>query len=237
MQLVAYVRTSTANAGNGDSPAAQEDACRAWATGQGLGVVAVHVDRGLSGKLGPDDRPGLAAALVAVERGDADGLVVHRLDRLARELHVQEAALARAWEAGGRVFEAVEGEVPRDDPDDPYRRLVRQVMGAAAELERGMIAARLRTGRRRKRERGGYTGGPAVPFGQRVEGEGKDAHLVSDPQHASTVASILQLRHSGLTLASIAERLNSEGIPSARGGRWHASSVRCVLLRAEPREP
>ncbi len=66
-------------------------------------------------------------------------------------------------------------------------------MGAAAELERGMIAARLRAGRRRKRERGGYTGGPAVPFGLRVEGEGKDARFVADPQHASTVDTILQL--------------------------------------------
>lgn len=168
MRLVAYVRTSTANAANGDSPAAQEEACRAWAAANRHDIAAVHVDRGLSGKLGPDDRPGLAPALVAVERSDADGVVVHRLDRLARELHVQEAALARAWEAGGRVFEAVEGEVPRDDPDDPYRRFVRQVMGAAAELERGMIAARLRTGRRRKRQRGDYTGGRAVPFGQRV---------------------------------------------------------------------
>jgi DNA invertase Pin-like site-specific DNA recombinase len=237
VQLVAYVRTSTANPGNGDSPAAQEEACWAWATASNLDIAAVHIDRGLSGKLGPDDRPGLAAALVAVERGDADGLVVHRLDRLARELHVQEAALARAWEAGGRVFEAVEGEVPRDDPDDPYRRFVRQVMGAAAELERGMIAARLRTGRRRKRERGGYAGGPTVPFGQRVEGEGTDARLAPDPQGASTVASILQLRRSELTLAAIAQRLNAEGIPSARGGRWHASSVRCVLLRAEQRAP
>ena len=199
--------------------------------------MAVHADHGMSGCLGPDDRPGLAAALVAVERGDADGVVVHRLDRLARELHVQEAALARAWEAGGRVFEAVEGEVPRDDPDDPYRRFVRQVMGAAAELERGMIAARLRTGRRRKRERGGYTGGPTVPFGQRVEGEGKDAHLVADPHHASTVAKIVELRGARLTLAAIADRLNAESLPSPQGSRWHATSVKRVLLRAEPREP
>jgi len=234
VKLVAYLRTSTQSAGN---PAAQEDACRAWATTEGHEVAEVRTDRGLSGKLGPDDRPGLAAALVAVEQGDADGVVVHRLDRLARELHVQEAALARAWEAGGRVFEAVEGEVPRDDPDDPYRRFVRQVMGAAAELERGMIAARLRTGRRRKRERGGYTGGPAVPFGQRVEGEGKEARLVTDPRHAFTVARILQLRRSGLTLAAIAQRLNAAGTPAARGGRWHASSVRCVVRRAESREP
>ncbi|MDP8942590.1 MAG: recombinase family protein [Actinomycetota bacterium] len=146
-------------------PASQEEACRAWAAREGHEVVALHRDGGLSGRLGPEDRPGLAAALGELEDGEADGLVVHRLDRFARELHVQEAALARAWTGGGRVFEAVEGEVPRDDPDDPYRRFVRQVMGAAAELERGMFANRLRQARRRKRQRGGYAGGPSVPSG------------------------------------------------------------------------
>jgi DNA invertase Pin-like site-specific DNA recombinase len=88
--------------------------------------------------------------------------VVHRPDRLARELHVQEAALAHAWGLGDhvRVFEAAEGaEILRESPDDPQRRFLRQVLGAAAELERGLIRARLRGGQRRKQARGGYTGG------------------------------------------------------------------------------
>ncbi len=88
-----------------------------------------------------EDRPGLGAALVALESGEAEGLIVHRLDRLARELHVQKVALAHAWNVGDHVcvFEVVEGEVPRDDPNDPHRRFLRQVVGAAAELERGLI--------------------------------------------------------------------------------------------------
>jgi hypothetical protein len=76
-----------------------------------------------------------------------------------------------------------------------------------------------------------------VPFGQRVEGEGKCAQLVTDPHDASTVARVLELRRSGLTLAAITQRLNGEGIPSARGGRWHASSGRGVLVREVPRHP
>jgi len=111
-----------------------EEACRAWAEREQHEVVAVHSDRGLSGKLGPEDRPGLAAALNELEGNRAEGLVVHRLDRFARELHVQEAALARAWTAGGRIFEAVEGEVQRDDPDDPMRTFVRQVWARRRSL-------------------------------------------------------------------------------------------------------
>jgi DNA invertase Pin-like site-specific DNA recombinase len=98
---------------------------------------------------------------MAVADGEADGLVVHRVDRLARELHVQEVALAHARSAGEhvKVFEVAEGgEIKRDDPHDPQRKFLRQVMGAAAELVRGMIAARLQGGRRRKAARGGYIG-------------------------------------------------------------------------------
>ncbi|MDQ6810788.1 MAG: recombinase family protein [Actinomycetota bacterium] len=234
MQIVTYARTSI-NGNGGDSADAQEDACRDWAAANGHEVVAQHRDEGLSGRLGPDERPGLAAALLDIEATRASGLIVHRLDRLARELHVQEAALARVWSAKppGRVFEAVEGEVPKDDPKDPMRTFVRQVMGAAAQLERGMIVARMQGGRSRKHKNGGYAGGPTVPFGQRVEGKGRHARRVDNPDETAAVTEILQLRGAGLTLQDIANRLNDAEIPTPRGGRWHVTSVVRVLRRWE----
>jgi hypothetical protein len=61
----------------------------------------------------------------------------HRLDRLGRALHVQEAIFARVWQQDDRhVFSAVEGEVKRDEPADPMRTYVRQVMSAASQPER-----------------------------------------------------------------------------------------------------
>ena len=173
------------------------------------------------------------AALVAVEVGEADGIVVHNVDRLARELHVQEAALDRAWRAGGSVFETFDGEIPRDDPNDPQRTFLRQVLGAAAQLERGLIAARLRRGRRRKRERGGYAGGPTVPFGWQVEGEGREAVLVPEPEGQRVASQVVAFRAAGMTLAAIAEWLNAEGVPTQRGGRWHITSVRRLIARIE----
>jgi DNA invertase Pin-like site-specific DNA recombinase len=171
---------------------------------------------------------------VALDDGVADGRIVHRPDRLARELHVQEVALAHAWGAGRhvRVFEAAEGaEIVRDDPRDPQRRFLRQVMGAAAELERGLIKARLQRGRSLKHHAGGYAGGNTIPFGQRIEGTGKDARRVDDPKFADLIQRIRQMRAERLTLARIAEQLNRDGIPSELGGRWHANSVKRVADR------
>ncbi len=105
---------------------------------------------------GLDSREALPDAVAEVRAGRAAGLVVYRLDRLARDLILQETLLAEIAAAGGQVFSTMPGEqaVIEDDPDDPSRRLIRQVLGAVAEYERSLIRLRLRNGRRRKAERG-----------------------------------------------------------------------------------
>lgn len=233
LRLVAYTRTSTANGAGGDSLAAQEAACREWAAEHGHDVITVYADPALSGALPVDQRPGLAAALFALEDGEADGLVVHRLDRLARELHVQEAALAHAWEIGANVevFEAVEGVVARDDPADPHRRFLRQVLGAASELERGLIRARLANGRRRKRERGGFSGGPEL-FARRYGFALVDGAYEADPTEQAVIERMRAMRDDDrATLRSIADQLNAEGVVAPSGSTWHHATVRRVLAR------
>src|SRR5579864_6998410 len=109
MRLASYTRQSVQN--GGDSLVAQLDAILTWTADTGHVLVAEFTDDGLSGTLDEDGRPGLAGAILAIEDGRADALIVHRLDRLARALHVQEAILSRIWKAGGRVFTADGGEV------------------------------------------------------------------------------------------------------------------------------
>ncbi len=231
MRLVIYTRTSTANGNGQDSLGAQEDVCRAWAAAQGHEVVSVFRDEALSGGLPVAERHGLLSALAMLDSAQADGLVVHRLDRLARELHVQEAALAHAWAAGDHVavFEAVAGEVMRDDPDDPMRTFVRQVMGAAAELERRLIRARLQGGRKRKAERGEWVGGHRLHrrYGFAVE----DGRYVPVPEEQAVIARMGELREEGQTYRAVAAALTDEGHAPPAGDIWHATTVRKVLVR------
>jgi DNA invertase Pin-like site-specific DNA recombinase len=120
----------------------------------------------VSGALPVAARPGLTAALDMIRTGEADALLLPKLDRLALTLSVQETALASVWAQGGRVF-LPEGEVSRDDPDDPMRTAMRQMMGVFSQLERGMITARLRAGRAAKAAAGGTpTGHPRSAGGR-----------------------------------------------------------------------
>lgn len=232
MNLIAYCRTSTANGAGSDSLAAQESACREWAEANGHAVTLVFKDDALSGALGIEDRPALASALMALDDGQAEGLVVHRPDRLARELHVQEVALAHAWAAGDhvRVFEAAEGaEIVRDDPNDPQRRFLRQVMGAAAELERGLIKARLQGGRRRKAAMGGYIGGRQLHRRYGFELVGGEHQPI--PAEQEVIERIRAMRADGATYAAIADALNERGVTPPSGKAWYPTAIRRIALR------
>ena len=234
-RLVAYARVSSVNkALNEDSPEAQLEACRRWAGAEGHEIVAEFIDNGISGRVDADDRPGLAACIVEVEDGRADGVVFRDLDRLARELHVQEMALRRVWNAGGQVFSSSTGEVHEDDPTDPGRTMVRQIMGSVSQFEASMIRARLQRGRSRKHASGGYAGGPTVRYGERVEGTGRNAVRVKDLALAGVPQRMRELRAEGMTYAEIADVFNAGGVPTARGGRWHGNSVRRIAIRHQP---
>lgn len=219
MRLVGYLRVSSqGQVEDGHGLDIQEKAIRSWCRTHRHRLVAVHRDEGISGKL--ESRDGLEEALSAVRFNGADGLVVASLDRLARSLTVQEAALQQVWSAGGRVFAVDTGEVLADDPDDPVRTFVRQVLGAVSQLEAGMIARRLRRGRLHKLQSGGYAHG-APRYGWKAEG----GELVPDPVEQAVVERISELRAEGASFREIAETLNTDGVLSKRGGRWYPQTV------------
>jgi len=229
LKLAAYIRVSTTEQTNGFGLAAQEEAIRSWARSSKHQIVDVFIDAGVSGTKEVADRPGLASAIDSIlPPPQASGLVVARLDRLARTLSIQETVLQTVWRAGGVVFAVDQGEVLEDDPDDPMRTFVRQVIGGVAQLERSLIAKRMRDGRRIKAESGGYAFG-APPFGYRAEGR----ELVADPNEADTLARIVHLDSSGASLRQIAAVLEEEGRSPKRGGtRWHPAVIAGILRRA-----
>jgi DNA invertase Pin-like site-specific DNA recombinase len=185
-------------------------------------------DEGVSGTLDAVDRAGLACVLEAIEAKVVEGLVVARLDRLARRLHVQEAALAHVWMLGGKAFSADAGEVLQDDPDDPMRTAMRQMMGVFSELERSMIAKRMRDGRRQKGDSGGYAYG-APSFGFRAESRS----LVEDDSEQAAIHRIAQLAQDGNSLRAIAATLTQEGFAPKRSSKWHPESLRKIISRLE----
>ena len=105
------------------------------------------------------------------------------------------------------------------------------MFAALAQLERDTIVARTTDGRNERGRRDGERGG-RVPMGYRriMGAAGATGEIAIDHDAAAVVCAIFQRRAGGATLAAIADDLNAAGASTPRGGRWHGSSVREVLL-------
>ena len=95
MRVVAYLRTSGLGQVDKQGSGVQEDACRAHAAARGWTLVAVLHEAAVTGNT--EERPCWAEALVMIERGEADGVVLSSLDRLARTLTCR----TRCWSGRG----------------------------------------------------------------------------------------------------------------------------------------
>jgi DNA invertase Pin-like site-specific DNA recombinase len=223
-----YIRVSTNGQADGLGPDLQEQSIRAWAQSHSLRVEHVYFDEGVSGAL--EDRPALAEAMREMKAGDV--LVVARLDRLARDLITQELLLRDIRRRGADVVSCAEGEQTflAEDPNDPSRKLVRQLLGAIAEYDRAMIALRLRMARSLKRSNGGYAGGEP-PFGWRV---GENGGLECDQREEAVLNRMTELRESGQTLDEVANILNRDEYRPRRGDRWTKQGVHRILHHASP---
>jgi DNA invertase Pin-like site-specific DNA recombinase len=139
--------------------------------GQRVGYVRVssddqHPDRQLDGVAldrvftdhasGRDTaRPALAAVLTYVRAGDT--LVVHSMDRLARNLE-DLRRLVRDLTGRGVAVEFLHEPLTFTGDDSPMATLLLSVMGAFAEFERALIRERQREGIALAKRRGVYRG-------------------------------------------------------------------------------
>lgn len=226
---VGYVRVSTdRQADQGFGLAAQKAAIQRWASGSQLKVLAVLADEGVSGTTEAVDRPALSSALRMLADGEARALVVPRLDRLARSLSVQEACLAQIWNWGATVYACDLGEIRKDDPSDPMRTALRQMVAVFGQLERAMITARMRDGRAQKALSGGYAYG-APPYGY----ASREGDLVRVDTEVRTIKRARDLAREGLSLRQIAERLDAEDHLPRRALKWHPQTVARMLSRTD----
>jgi site-specific DNA recombinase len=221
--LVAYLRVSTAEqAHTGLGLAAQRRSIEQYAELYGLQVERWVVDDGYSAK--DLDRPGVQELLGMLDRKQVSGVIVAKLDRLSRSVR-DVGALVERYFASDRSRLVSVGE--QLDTTSAAGRLVLNVLASVGQWEREAIGERTKAALAVKRRNGERTGG--IPYGSRLAPDGST--LIPDPEEQETLQRILELREAGLSYDSIVTVLDRNDV-RARGSRWHATTVRRVLLRA-----
>ena len=115
----------------------------------------VHVDKVFTDKASGKDvqRPQLDLLLSFIREGDT--VVVHSMDRLARNLDDLRRLVQELTQRGIRI-EFVKENLTFTGEDSPMANLLLSVMGAFAEFERALIRERQREGIALAKQRGAY---------------------------------------------------------------------------------
>ena len=206
MDVIGYLRVSTEEQGrSGLGLDAQRTVIEAQARARGWDVRWVADEAASAKSL---HRPGMRLALAALQRGEAQAIVVAKLDRLSRS--VQD--FAGLLDVARRQHWAVIALDLGVDTTTSAGELVANVMAAVAQWERRVIGERTSAALHAAQLRGVHVGRPAA--------------LDADSQQR-----LLDLRATGMSYKRIADTLNAESVPTAHGGDWHPTTVSRVLAR------
>jgi len=221
-KTIAYLRVSTdKQADRGVSLDAQRAKLKAYAELCELDLVEIIVDAGQSAK--SLDRPGLQRALAMLNAGEADALLVVKLDRLTRSV-VDLGTLVERYFAPGRAALLSVGE--QIDTRSAAGRLVLNVLASVSQWEREAIGERTATAMQHKAKQGEYTGGWA-PYGRRGAADG--ARLGAGPKEEAARTVARDLRARGLSLRAVAAELHQRRIRSRRGRGFAPVQVKRIV--------
>jgi len=177
-RVALYARVSTTN--HGQDVDLQLRELREYCERRGWQIAGEYVDNGISGA--KDRRPELDRLLADAHKRRFDAVAVWKFDRFARSVSHLLRALD-TFRVLGIEFVSLSESL---DTATPAGRMVFTVLGAVAELERSLIAERVRAGLRNARAKGKRLGRPRV---------------------ALDATRIARFRAQGLSWAKIAEEL------------------------------
>lgn len=205
-RVIGYIRVSTEEQSqSGLGLADQRAVIEAEAKRRGWEDVLVLADEGYSAK--NLARPGIVEGLQMLSEKRASILVVSKLDRLSRSLYDFAGLMERAKKEGWAIVALDLGV----DMTTPSGKAMAGVMAVFSEYERQLIGARTSAALQQLKAQGKRLGRP----------------VSLDPAVASRIVA---MREEGKTLQAIADTLNAENIPTARGGqRWYPATIAAVV--------
>lgn len=214
-RAVLYLRVSTEEQADTDynsegySLPAQREACLRVSEQLGAMVVEEYVDRGESAKSAK--RPRLQAMLARLsEQHDIDYVIVHKIDRLARNRKddVEIDLIIRS--SGARLVSASE-----NIDDTPHGKLIRNIMADFAQYYSDNLATEAKKGARQKAKFGGTPYKPAIGYltaRERIEGR-EIRTVITDPERAPHVRWAFTAYASGdYTLHELRDELEQRGL-------------------------
>lgn len=222
-----YARVSSEQQEKEETIASQMEAIAQYAKEGGIvydDASDAFLDEGYSGTV--LRRPGLDKLLDRVHEGCYDQVLVFDPDRLARN-YGHQIMLIEEFQGNGCEPVFIRRPIGQGAEED----LLLQMQGVIAQYEHAKIKERTRRGRLHKMRNGELVNGQRT-FGYRyVKADGgTPAHYEIIPEEAEVIRDMFRwYTEDGLSMCRIATRLQEEGVPTIRGGRWSGSHIGHML--------
>ena len=225
-KAVGYIRVSTdKQAEHGVSLEAQHAKLTQYAALYDLALVDILVDAGVSAKT--LERPGLQRALGLLRKGQANALLVAKLDRLTRRVKDLGTLVEDYFSSDRITLLSVADSI---DTRTAAGRLVLHVLGSVAQWERETIGERTAEALAHKREQGQRTNLHA-PYGLRIAEDGKT--LVKDEAEQALLGAIRDARSRGLSQRAIVAELERQGFTTRKGTALSLMQVQRIMSQAQ----
>lgn len=216
---VAYIRASTNE--QHITLEAQEATIRQYASQQGINLVAVVVDAGVSASTPLRNRSGGKEVFELVQSKSIDLVISTKLDRMFRSA-VDALSTTEFWSKKnvGAVFLDCGGQSV--DTSSPLGKMFLTMMAGMAECEKSLIGERTKAALAHKKAQG-KRASKNPPFGFRFE----DGLMVEDKGEKMIIAKVRKLKSLGWSCGKIAAALNEKNTP-ARGIKWYPRAIRAM---------
>ncbi|MDD5287522.1 MAG: recombinase family protein [Dehalococcoidales bacterium] len=220
MRAAAYIRVSSLSQVEGHSLDAQERLFRELCKNRGWEVIRVYREEGKSAHVDAiARRPVFRKLLDDSAKGEFDIVVVHSLDRWARNQRIMLESLGIMGKHNVSLVSITENI----DYSNPQGKLFTQMLGSFAEYFSGALGAHVRKGLDQRAFEGKHTGG--IPFGYEScwkEGEKGEKILICEKEHSCGVHPhtkegkavkelFVRYANGSTTLCQLASYLNENG--------------------------
>lgn len=197
MAVYGYTRVSTEDQVQNTSLDDQARQIEGIAMTHDLTLTHIYREEGVSGGVSLFQRPE-GCKLAFLRAGDV--VIVSRLDRMFRDARDALNVIGDWDEAGIRLIINGYGDVT--DNTNPFGRFMVELMAVFSGEERRRIKERTMAGRKAKKNAGGHLGGNA-PFGYDIEGNGRNAKLVPNPEEQDCITTMKVARLKGHSFRNI----------------------------------
>lgn len=200
----------------------QEDKIKNYCGYKGHKIIECYIDGGVSGSINAKERPEMKKLLERLQKGEGDGIIVTKIDRLSRNSN-DFISMLDYFNNNNIQLIILDPEI---DTKSIFGKLMCTIMSALAQMELDLIRQRTKDALKKLKETGKVYG--QIPYGKKKDDNG---NLIDNANEINNINLIIRYYTvEKLSTQKIAEKLSNDGVERAPNNtKWYPTQINRIL--------